>query len=156
MAYATLTEFKARLGSNVSPPGMYEMLTDRVDATTGDDAVGQAMVDEANAWVNQKLARRYRVPIDTTGEAELAAWLRSAVLTIATWQAWVRHPVRSTIKLVIQGQYDALVATLERIAAGAESLVSTAALPGPTSDGAAATAFGDDVVLTKDGLAGLM
>jgi phage gp36-like protein len=129
MAYAVLADLKQRLGSQTTPPGLYEQLTDRLSATTADDAVGQALLDDAQATVDQKLAGRYAVPIDTTGDATLAAWLKNASLVIATWNGWSRHPIRSRLKENVEADYKAVMKTLEAIAAGIEELPAASVLP---------------------------
>lgn len=143
MAYATLAELKARLGSNASPPGLYEQLTDRVSGTTANDAVGQALLDEAAALVDAYLARRYAVPIDASGDALLAAWLRGAALDLAVYSAWAQSPLRpETLRRVVD-ERAARIAMLEAIAAGRADL--------PAANGAPASASGGSMSATVDG-----
>ncbi|GAG33214.1 unnamed protein product, partial [marine sediment metagenome] len=54
MAYITITQLSARLGST-----LYARLTDRVNGTSADAAVAQQIVDEAEAVADNYLSVRY-------------------------------------------------------------------------------------------------
>lgn len=154
--YATLTDFKSKLGSNVTPPGRYEQLTDLVNQTTADDLVGMALLNRADATVNQKLARRYQVPIDAGEDVMLANWLKDIVLAIAAWSAWADHPrLKKEMPGPIQTRYDEVMKTLQSIAAGEEVPPSAGVLPVSQSMGPVAEAVGSERVFTDEALDGL-
>jgi hypothetical protein len=63
-SYATLAQLKAHVGQSVDPPGLYDQLTDLVNATTANDTVGAARLDAAESFINGKLGSRYTTPIN--------------------------------------------------------------------------------------------
>jgi len=153
--YATIADLKEEMGSRTSPAATYQMLTDRVGATTANDTVGQALLDAAESDINQKLAGRYAVPVDASGDATAAAWLRSATLTIATYLGWLKHPTRSGNRETVKTLFDGVMRTLEAIAAGTQQLPSEGPLAGPAEQpttGTTAEAVGSERVFTEDAL----
>ncbi|MFO0971828.1 MAG: phage protein Gp36 family protein [Phycisphaerae bacterium] len=154
MAYATLSELKVRLGSASSPPGLYEQITDRLNATTANDTVGQALLDSASAIIDQRLARRYAVPIDTS-DAVAAAWLRHATLVIACWTGWVEHPTRAKNKDTVADEYRAIDAALTAIADGAAALPSAGVLAPATGGGTVAKSVGWERDFTEENARGV-
>lgn len=154
MSYATLQSLKERLGSSVSPPGVYQQVTDRVLAKIGNDAVGQSLIDEADGFVDQRLAGVTRTPIDTSGQASLAAFLSDCVLTIAAYNAWARS-ITKKIPPDVESDYKRIVSTLDAIAKGEGRLPSSGALPSPTSTGVMAEVFGYPQIFTREGTRGL-
>lgn len=156
MAYATLADLKARLGSATSPPGPYQRLTDRTAMTTADDAVGQALLDEAAGVVSAYLAGRYAVPVDASSDMGLAAFLRGTTLDLAEYRAWQSSPIRKEMPGSVQAAYDNAIALLRRIADGDLPLPSAAALPGSTATGTTAEAVGTPRVFTNEAMEGLM
>lgn len=149
--YATLTDFKSKLGSNVTPPGRYEQLTDLVNFTTADDLVGTALLARADATVNQKLARRFQVPVDAGDDAVLSAWLKDVTLAIAAWCAWAEHPkLKKEMPAPIQARYDEVMKTLQAINDGLEVPPSSVPLTGSLATGPMADVFGAERVLTDE------
>ena len=158
MAYATLTDLKLRLGSNTTPPGLYEQLTDRVDLTTANDAVGQEILDAAHGEINGYLARRYVVPVDVTADATLAQQLKGVALAIATKVAWENSPGRFTLPRKFteaMSGYNQAILWLKDVAAGKVILPAVAAPAAATAEGASATAVGHAQVFTEEAMEGL-
>lgn len=128
MAYVTLQQFKDRLGQ-----ALYDRLTDRVSGVTGNDAVGQQIVDEAEALVNSYLARRYATPVDLAQHPELADVLAVRVLDVAEYLAWQGSPFVSDLPdrvEVLQGQ---VVRWLEKVASGQVELPVSSPLGAPVA-----------------------
>lgn len=155
MSYATLVEFKARVGTRTSPPGLYEQMTDRVAATTASDSIGQVLLDDAAAIVNQKLARRYAVPVDVSADATLAAFLRRCVLVIATFNGWTEHPKLSSNRETVKTLYDETMKMLDAIASGAQEIPAVSPPTGTTAAGSPGTAIGNTRIFTEDAMKGL-
>lgn len=153
MAYATVEQMRARLGS-----AAYAALTDRARLSDpiADDAVGAELVVAAAALIDQRIAARYAVPVDVSAQPVTAAWLRDCCLTIATYQGWLRHPLRSRQVETVQADYQVFEQRLADIAAGKESLPAAGPLPGPTATGAAAQVVGHARTMTEDGMRGLL
>lgn len=151
MAYATTVQLRSRLGT-----AAYAAITDRVrdSSPVADDAVADELLTAASADLDQRLAGRYAVPIDTSSQPVTAAWLRDACLTLACWRGWLHHPLRSREIETVRAAYEALSRVLDRIAGGTESLPSIGALPSPTAGGGA-TVVGHERLLTEEGLSGL-
>ena len=113
MAYVTLQQLKDRLGQS-----LYDRLTDRINGTTGNDAVGQQIVDEAEALVHSYLARRYATPVDLTAHPELADVLAVRVLDVAEYVAWRGSPFVSDVPDRVEVLHGQAVRWLEAVAAG--------------------------------------
>lgn len=131
MPYATLAEFKARLGDAV-----YDQLTDLAGGTTPDDSVGQALLDAAHGEFNARLARVFTTPVDTA-DADRAATLNTYVLDIAENRAWIQHPLRAKRPQRVKDAYDAVMNWLKEL--------TPFSLPGATlaaTTGTAGTATG--------------
>ena len=152
MAYASLAEFQMRLGTCESPPAAYQQLTDRRDATTGNDVVGQEILDSAHGQLHAYLAKRYTVPVDVSADPTLAQFLKYVVLDLATYHAWQSHPMRDKMKESVGDAYRNMISFLNRIADGNAALPGQAEVPEATSGGASAVAFGDEPTFTKDTL----
>lgn len=152
MAYAVLADLKSRLGSNASPPGLYEQVTDRTGASAGDDTVGQEILDGAHGQLNAYLAKRYKVPVDVSSDATLAAFLKDAVLILAEYRAWQSHPKRRSIPDRVSEALRNLTSLLNRIADGKAALPGEAAVAETTSTGITGEAFGHERVFTEDAL----
>lgn len=150
MAYAVLADLKSRLGSNVSPPGLYEQITDRTGGSVGSDIVGQEILDDAHGTLNAYLAGRYQVPVDVSADTTLAAFLKKAVLVLAEYGAWQTHPRRKTIPERVGDAHSKLVSLLNRIADGKAALPGEAAVPSSTSTGITGQAIGFGRKFTED------
>jgi phage gp36-like protein len=155
MSYATLTEGKQRLGTQTTPPGLYEQLTDRLAATTANDLVGAEILAAAEAEVNGAIARRYKVPVDVSADAPLAAQLKAITLTLFEGIAWQTHPMRRKTPDTVRDAMNAARAWLKAVADGSMTLPGATAIAAATADGASATAVGHTRVFTEDAMAGL-
>lgn len=120
MAYITITQLSARLGSTI-----YARLTDRVAGTTADAVVAQQVVDEAEAEADSYLAQRYATPVSLAEHPELAAVLAARVLDLAEYVAWKGSPFVSELPDRVQRLYDGAIAWLQRVAAGDWPLPAT-------------------------------
>ena len=120
MAYATLTELKAWLGTNVSAtnPGPYEQLTDYVTGGTASDTKGQVAIDGGEGEVNAYVSMKYSVPVDTSLHTQAAHLLRRLTLSIAEYILWKSHPRREEIPERVQNSYDDAIDMLKNIASG--------------------------------------
>ncbi len=153
MTYATLAEFKTRLGSSAfGPAAGYEALTDRVNSTTANDAVGQEILDGAHGILHFFLVGRYEVPLDTTDDPTLATFLKETVLTLAAYLAWQTHPARDRMKESVSSAYTNTTGMLGRIAAGTHPLPSEAPLPESVVAGLTGQATGASMVFDEDAL----
>ena len=128
MAYVTTTNLSDRLGAT-----LYARLTDRVNGTTADDAVAQQIIDEAEAWANSYLARRYATPVDLTAHPELGSMLAVRVLDLAEYGAWKSSPFVSDPPQRISVMLNAALSWFEDVAVG-RALLPAATPPGaPTA-----------------------
>ena len=147
MSYITNNDIQERLGI-----ALYVQLTD--DAGTGSadiDKVDEARLG-AEGFVNSYLTRRYAVPVDVAGEADLAAVLASITLDVAEFRLHARRP---PVPGDVIGKQRAAEAWLEQVAAGRVKLPVTNELPQRDTDGPVADASGADRVLTRDEMDGL-
>lgn len=113
MAYITKEQLKERLGDT-----LYARLTDREAGTTIDDAVGQRIVDDAEALANGQLARRYATPIDLATHPELADVLTARVLDLAEYRAWRDSPFVNDVPERIRFLYEDAMRWFSAVAAG--------------------------------------
>ncbi len=121
MAYVTLQQLKDRLGQS-----LYDRLTDRVSGTKGDDAIGQDILEEAEALVHSYLARRYATPIDLAQHPELADVLAARTLDVAEYLAWRGSPFVSDLPDRVEQLHEQATRWLEQIAAGRVDLPAAA------------------------------
>jgi len=122
MSYVTTAQLSQRLGAT-----LYARLTDRVNGTTADPAVGQQIVDEAQAEADSYFARRYETPLNLSAHPELANVLEARVLDLAEYAAWKSSPFVSDPPQRVHALYAAALTWLEEVAAG--RLVLPAASP---------------------------
>lgn len=113
MGYVSVTQLQGRLGAL-----LYARLTDRVNGTTGDDAVGQQILDEAEAQANSYLAARYATPVDLSAHPELSDLLVSRVLDLAEYLAWRSSPFVSDVPERVRMLGHQATGWLEALAAG--------------------------------------
>lgn len=149
MSYATLDNLKERLGKD------YARLTDRSAATTADDDVGQAILDGAHGTIDGYLAKRFRVPVDATGDTSLSQFLLKHVLNLAVFDAWESNPFRKDIPERVKYSYEQTIRLLRDIAAGKAELPGASAIPSANVSGPAASVTGHQQIFTEDGLKGL-
>lgn len=142
MAYITNEDIELRIG-----PAAYAQLTD----DTGTGSADTAKVDEARLGAegeaNSYLAARYAVPVDLTGEAQLAATLKSFVLDIAAYRLHTRRP---PVPDDIVRRREEAVTWLVRVASGLVQLPSALALAENGALGVVARAVGPSRTLTRE------
>ncbi len=153
MAYATLSDLQTRLGSNVdaADPGLYDQLTDRVDAEAASATVGTAALNWASARMNAKLGARYLVPI-STADAEALAFLRAMCLDMAGFRLWSSAAQRELIPQRVLDSWNDAVELLREIVAGDGVLPSAIELSSPIAQGDVADSGGDTRVFTPSNL----
>ena len=117
MAYASLTDLEQRLGSAV-----YVQLTDDVGTGVPDADVANEALNGAEGEVNSFLGRRYAVPVEAAGEAQLAAVLKSVTLDLAEYRLHARRP---TMPEDVRRKREAAVRWLQLVAAGQAVLPSS-------------------------------
>lgn len=138
MSYATLEQLQAELGDH------YARLTDREDAETADDGVGQALLDAADAEMHGHLAARYRVPISTAGRPALAALLATHALRIAAHAAWLKSLLRKREPETTRRLYNETLAWLASVRDGKLILPENPEAPPQTTGSFSAKAVGDE------------
>lgn len=126
MPYVTLQQFKDRLGTSI-----YARLTDRVAGATPSDAVGQRILDEAEAHADSFLAARYATPIDLAALPELATILALRVLDLAEYAAWRGSPFVGDVPDRVRLVYENTLRWFERLSEG-QSVLPAAAPPAST------------------------
>ena len=152
-SYATLQNFKDWLGSNISPPGMYQIVTDRIARTTASDAVGQELLDLAEGEMHQYLGGRYAVPINVAGDAALAATLRGIALPIAEFMGFTSNPfLKPSISEALRRKYDEAIGKLKRIADGVVPLPGATEIPGSPNGGGKGYVVGHVAKYTENAL----
>jgi phage gp36-like protein len=118
--YATTTQFKEWLGSQVSSsaPGAYQQLMDRLTAVSGGDGVATELLTQASAEIDSRLAvRGVTTPVETDDESA-SAKLRQLTLDIATWRGMASHPKIKEIPERVQLAYDEALVWLADFVAG--------------------------------------
>lgn len=117
MAYVTTQQLGMRLGA-----ALYARLTDRVNGTTGDEAVAQQIIDEAEAEADSYLARRFRTPVDLAAHPELGGVLEARVLDLAEYNAWKSSPFVSDPPQRVHALQQTALRWLKDMAAGRVAL----------------------------------
>jgi len=120
MSYANYSDLEERLGSLV-----YVQLTD--DAGTGvadEDKVAEAL-GGAEGEVNSYLGCRVAVPVETSGDPQLSAVLKSITLDVAAYRLHGRRP---PVPVDVRYRYELAVQWLQRVASG-KAVLPTAAEP---------------------------
>jgi phage gp36-like protein len=121
LSYITTAQLEARLGAT-----LYARLTDRVNGATADGAVGQQIVDEAEAVADGYLAARYATPIDLVAHPELGTMLTARVLDVAEWLAWKSSPFVSDVPERLRALHEESLRWFEMVADGRLSLPAAA------------------------------
>lgn len=144
MAYITNTDIETRLGT-----ATYLQLTD-------DDANGTAdaaRVDEARLGAEGEtdsyLATRYAVPLNLSGEPQLAAVIKSFVLDLAVYRL---HSRRTPIPADVVRRRDEAVNWLNRVALGYVQLPSALAVRENPALGSTPRAAGPQRSMTRETL----
>lgn len=150
MAYATLAQFKERLGND-----LYAQLTDLSGSTTASDTVGQARLDDAHAFVNAKIAVRYLTPVDVTVSTALAEMMVAITCAVAAYGCLGMHPdTMNQLREGVDAVHKHWMALLDQIAAGKAALPGAAVIPAAVSSGPSSAVFGDDRVFTRESMKG--
>jgi len=87
VGYATLQDLQDRIG-----PSNYLKLTDDEGTGQPNETRAQEALQAAEAEVDSYLSRRFKVPVDVTGEDEAAALLKSVTLDLAEYRLHARRP----------------------------------------------------------------
>jgi phage gp36-like protein len=147
MAYITNSDIQAWIGT-----AAYIQLTD--DANTG--SADAAKVDEARVGAegeaNSYLATRYSVPVDLTGETQVAAVLRNFVLDLAAYRLHSRRP---PVPVDVVRRREEAVTWFSRLASGLVQLPSGAEVPENTALGLVGENSGFERTMTRETLADL-
>ena len=147
MTYITNSDIESWIGS-----AAYIQLTD--DAGTG--SANTARVDEARIGAegeaNSYLATRYSVPVDLTGESQVAAVLRNFVLDLAAYRLHSRRP---PVPLDIVRRREEAIQWFSRLASGLVQLPSGTALRENAALGIIADTAGASRIMTRESLAEL-
>ncbi|HWL94464.1 MAG TPA: DUF1320 domain-containing protein [Phycisphaerae bacterium] len=127
MAYITNTDIEKRLGTPA-----YIALTD----DSGGGSADATKVDEARLGAegeaNSYLATRYQTPVVLTGEAEIAAVLKSFVLDVAVYRLHSRRP---PVPPDFVRRYQEAVTWLGRVASAVVQLPAAVATAEPVALG---------------------
>lgn len=150
MAYVTKEQLESRLGSPI-----YARLTDRVAGETADDAVGQAIVDEASALADGWLSVRYATPIDLLVHPELANVLATRVLDLAESIAWRSSPFVGDMPDRQRFVADTARRWFEQVAAGSVTLPAASPPTGRVAVNDEPYASSAERVFTREELDGL-
>jgi len=147
MSYASNADLEERLGSSV-----YVQLTD--DAGTGsadEDKVAEAL-GGAEGEVNSYLGRRVAVPVETGGDPQLSAVLKSITLDLAEYRLHGRRP---PVPADVRHKYESAVKWLQRVASGAAVLPAAAELDGNPALGITGEVTGSPRVMSREELENL-
>ena len=142
MAYASLTDLEQRLGSAV-----YVQLTDDVGTGVPDADVADEAMRGAEGEVNSFLGRRYAVPVETAGEEQMAAVLKSVTLDLAEYRLHTRRP---TMPEDVRRKREAAVRWLQLVAAGQAVLPSSRELADNPALAPAGEVVGSPRALTRE------
>ena len=144
MAYITNDDIEQRLGG-----ASYVHLTD----DDGDNVADAGVVDEARLGaegeVDSHLARRFRVPINTTAHPELAGVLASITLDLVEYRLRARRP---PLPAEINRRRDDAVEWLTRVADGRLTLPSATPVATRDTSDVIATTTGEPRLLSRDEL----
>ncbi len=142
MAYVTNADIEDRLG----PKAYVELTDDEGTGSANTDRVDEARLG-AEGEVDSYLARRHAVPIDVTGQEELAGTLASITLDLAAFRLHCRRP---PVPEDVLGRRDRAAAWLRQVASGEVVLPSGSELPGNPARGIEAKVLGHRRVLTEE------
>lgn len=144
MSYITNADIELRVGA-----AAYAQLADDDGDAVADEAVINEVRLSAEAEVNSYLARRYAVPVDVSGDPELAGLLAAVTLDIAEFRLRARRP---PVAEDVRRRHEQTLAWLMRIAAGVVQMPALAAVAGPTAGGMIARSVGEPRLLSRDEL----
>lgn len=147
MSYVTNADVEERLGS-----AAYVQLTDDEGRGWADeDVVAEARL-AAEGEVNSYLGRRYAVPIDVTGNDELAGLLKSVTLDLVEYRLHARRPPAPNDA---QGKHQAAIAWLWKVATGQVVLPTGEELSGNRAGGVVGEVHGARRMMSQGTLEGL-
>lgn len=144
MAYLTNADIQALLGTAAT----IELTDDAGTGSVDSDVVTSARLG-AEGEANSYFAARYHVPIDITGESELAAVIRTFVLDLAVYRLHSRKP--PVPDDVVRRRQEA-INWLIRVADGRAQLPSVALLPDNDAAGLLGEKAGPNRTMTRDSL----
>jgi len=144
MSYASNADLEERLGS-----AAYVQLTDDTGTGSADlDKVAEAL-NGAEGEVNSYLGRRVKVPVDTAGETQLAAVLKSITLDVAVYRLHTRRP---PVPADVRYRYESAVQWLQRIASGQAVLPAATECDGNPALGIVGEVIGAPRVMSPEEL----
>ena len=144
MAYVSNTDIESLLGETATIE-----LTDDTGAGAVNAEVVTAARIGAEGEANSYFATRYRVPIDTTGEPDVAAVIRSFTLDLAIYRLHSRKP---PIPEDIVRRRQEAITWLTNVASGRVRLPSVLALNDDDSSRPPGNPAGPARVMTRDSL----
>jgi phage gp36-like protein len=121
MSYATLADLRERLGER-----LYVQLTDDAGTGVADENKAKGSLRAAAGEMDGYLARRYAVPIDTSGEESLAGLLKSLMLDLAEYRL---HARRWPVPEIIKEKRDAAMHWLKKAGEGEVRMPRNKELP---------------------------
>ncbi len=144
MSYATNADVEERLGS-----AAYVQLTDDTGSGSADeDKVTEARL-AAEGEVNSYLGRRYAVPVNVTGDEELAGVLKSVALDLVEYRLHARRP---PVPEETRRKRDSAVRWLLRAASGEVVLPAGSELPTNPAGGITGEVTGSARVMSREEL----
>ncbi len=144
MGYVTNSEIEEWIGTVT----LVELTDDEATGSVNAGRVDAARVG-AEGEANSYLATRYRVPVDVSGEGEVAAALRAFVLDLVSYRLQNRRPPVS--EDVIRRHTEALT-WLSRVASGMVQLPSEMAVLSNSALGLTVETGGPGRAMTRDSL----
>ena len=147
MSYTTNADIEERLGSTA-----YVQLTDDTGSGSADeDKVTEARL-AGEGEVNSYLGRRYGVPVDVTGNEELAGVLKSVTLDLAEYRLHARRP---PVPEAIRRKRESAVQWLQRVASGAAVLPASSELATNPAGGITGEVTGATRIMSREKLENL-
>jgi phage gp36-like protein len=144
MSYSSNSDIQTRLGSK------YVSLTDDSSPGMADETRVTQARQFAEAEVDSYLARRYAVPVDTAGEADLATALKAISVDLAIHRLYERRP---PVPIEIVQRRTAAIGWLEGIATGSIVLPASVELAANPTRGLQGQVVGKGKILTPAELA---
>lgn len=142
MSYATNSDVEQRMG-----PASYVQLTDDAGEGAADEVKVTAAREAAEAEINSYVGVRYGVPVDVSGEAEVAAILRSVTVDLVEFRLHSRRP---PVPADVAARGASALEWLDRIASGRAVLPSVSELQGNPALGPSTAASASTRVWGRD------
>ena len=133
MGYCDQADLVTRIGND----RMVQLTSDT--GSSIDSTVVIAAIERASAKMDADLSSRYAVPVVTTGDAPLAATLRTIAVDLTEYYLYQRREGTEGAK---QSLYDNAVKWLEDIRSGEHPLPATEGTPASTESSPPASVFG--------------